>query len=77
MATREQTVAAIKNLKAIKASANSKKIIDKVIVFQSLNKALLSFNYVIATSNRKRFLQKPIHNNFKKFFNYLDSVVWC
>jgi len=55
------------NQKAVKASASSKKIIDKAIVFQSLNKALLSFNYVIATSNRRRFLQKPNHNNFIKF----------
>lgn len=61
------------NQKAIKASANSKKIIDKVIVFQSLNKALLSFNYVIATSNRKRFLQKPSHNNFNKFFKEIPT----
>ena len=56
------------NQKAIKASANSRKIIDNVVVFESLNKALLSFNYVVATSNRKRFLQKPIYNNFIKFF---------
>ena len=57
------------NQKAIQASANSKNIINNAIVFKSLNKALLSFNYAIATTNRKRFLQKPIHNNFKKFFN--------
>ena len=56
------------NQKAIKASANSKRILDKVSVFKSLNKALLSFNYVIATSNRKRFLHKPVYNNFIKFF---------
>ena len=56
------------NQKAIKASANSKRIIDKVIVFKSLNKALLSFNYVIATSNRKRFLQKPFFNCFNNLF---------
>ena len=61
------------NQKAIKASANSKKIIYNAIVFKSLNKALLTFNYVIATTNRKRFLQKPIHNNFKKFFKEIPT----
>ena len=61
------------NQKAIKASANSKKIIYNAIVFKSLNKALLSFNYAIATTNRKRFLQKPIHNNFKKFFKEIPT----
>ena len=61
------------NQKAIKASANSKKIICNAIVFKSLNTALLSFNYAIATTNRKRFLQKPIHNNFKKFFKEIPT----
>ena len=55
------------NQKAIDSSANSKAILDKVRVFDSLNKALFSFNYVIATSSRKRYLQKPLYNNFSKF----------
>ena len=38
----------------------------------SLNKALKSFNYVIATSSRKRFLQKPHINNFKSFFSKIS-----
>ena len=61
------------NQKAIKAAANSKKIIDKVVVFLSLKKALLSFSYVIATSSRKRFLQKPNYNNFIKFFKEIPT----
>ena len=56
------------NKKAIDSSANSKNILKKVKVFNSLNKALFSFDYVIATSNRNRFLKKPIHNDFVGLF---------
>ena len=57
------------NKKAINTSANSKIILSKVKVFNSLKKALLSFNYIIATSNRNRFLQKPTNNIFLELFN--------
>lgn len=54
---------------AIKSSANSKKIILKTKVFQSLNESLSDFHYVVATSSRKRFLKKPHQNNMKKLFD--------
>jgi tRNA/rRNA methyltransferase len=53
---------------AIKSSANSRDIIFKAKVFQSLNDALSNFHFIIATSNRKRFLNKPHQNNMEKLF---------
>ena len=61
------------NVKAIKASANSKDIFKNVKIFKSLNESLLTFNHVIATSNRKRFLQKPFYNNFDKAFKKINT----
>ncbi len=57
------------NEKAIKSSANSKIILNKVKIFDSLKKALSSFNYIVATSNRNRYLQKPTNNIFLELFN--------
>ncbi|MDC0037291.1 RNA methyltransferase [Alphaproteobacteria bacterium] len=53
---------------AIKSSANSKKIILNAKIYNNLDKALDSFHYVIATSNRGRFLNKPSHNNVNRLF---------
>ncbi|MDC0192254.1 RNA methyltransferase [Alphaproteobacteria bacterium] len=53
---------------AIKSSANSKKIILNAKIYNNLNKALDGFNYVIATSNRKRFLNKPSLSNVNRLF---------
>ena len=53
---------------AIKSSANSKKIILKAKVFKSLNEALSNFHFIIATSNRKRFLNKPHQNDVEELF---------
>ena len=61
------------NKKSIDSSANSKKILNQVSVFQSLNKALLSFDYVVATSNRKRFLQKPFFSSFSSLFKNIPT----
>ncbi|MDC0195014.1 hypothetical protein OAJ82_01965 [Alphaproteobacteria bacterium] len=55
------------NQTAIDSSSNSKKIIEKTKIYNSLDDALSNFNYVIATSNRKRFLQKIYVNDHKKF----------
>ena len=49
---------------SVKSSANSKNIILKAKVYESLNVALSDFYFVIATSNRKRFLKKTMSNNF-------------
>ena len=53
---------------AIKSSANSKKIILNAKIYNNLDKALESFNYVVATSNRRRFLNKPILSNMNSLF---------
>ena len=60
------------NEKAYDVSANANKIIEDAKIFTTLSKALKSFNYVIATSSRKRFLQKPHINNFKSFFSKIS-----
>ena len=56
------------NEKAINSSANSKIILSKIKIFSSLKKALSSFNYIVATSNRNRFLHKPTSNIFLELF---------
>ena len=54
---------------SLKTSANSRKIIDKTIVYESLKDALSDFNFIVATSSRKRFLQKTCEDNFTDLFN--------
>ena len=54
---------------SLQSSVNSKKIIFKTKVFETLNEALSSFNFIVATSNRKRFLNKPFQNDFTKLFD--------
>ena len=61
------------NIKAINASANAKIILKNATVFNNINEALSSFHYVIATSARKRFLQKPCQNNFSLLFNEIPK----
>jgi len=56
------------NKMALQSAANSKIIISNAKVYNSLNAALSKFNYVIATSNRKRFLQKPLKTDFCDLF---------
>jgi tRNA/rRNA methyltransferase len=53
---------------AIQSSANSKEIISNAKVFKSLNEALSDFHFIVATSNRKRFLNKPHQSNMEKLF---------
>ena len=54
---------------AVQSAANSKKIILKAKVYTSINKALSKFHYIVATSNRKRLLQKSHQNNMNKLFS--------
>ena len=54
---------------AIKASANSKNIIQKAKIFTSVEESLLNFHFVVAMSARKRFLQKPYQNNMNRLFD--------
>jgi len=58
---------------AINASANSKPIIQKSKIYNSIEEALLNFHFVIAMSARKRFLQKPYQNNFNKLFEQFPT----
>ena len=57
------------NKKSLDSAANSKSIINNVKVYENLNIALSNFNYAIATSNRRRFLNKPFYKNLSKCFN--------
>ena len=58
---------------AINTSANSKSIIKKAKVFNSLEKALFKFNFVVAMSARKRFLQKPYQDNINQLFEQFPT----
>ena len=62
------------NKMALQSAANSKIIISKAKVYNSLNAALSKFNYVIATSNRKRFLQKPLKTDFGCLFESIPQT---
>ena len=46
------------------SAKHGKNIIKKAKNFNSLNEAVSKFNFVIATTNRKRFLTKKTYNNF-------------
>ena len=59
---------------ALQSAANSKIIVNKAKVYNSLNAALSKFNYVIATSNRKRFLQKPLKTDFHDLFESIPKT---
>ena len=59
--------------KAINASANSKSIIHKSKIYNSVEEALLDFNFVVAMSARKRFLQKPFQNNTNQLFEQFPN----
>ncbi len=52
------------NKKSLDSAKSAKNIIKKVKVYNSLELALSKFNYVVATTNRKRFLEKKILNSF-------------
>ena len=58
---------------SLKSSANSSKIISNTKIFKSLDEALKKFNFVIATSNRKRFLEKPYKENISTLFDSLPT----
>ena len=62
------------NKMALQSAANSKIIISKAKVYNSQNTALSKFNYVIATSNRKRFLQKPLKTDFCDLFESIPQT---
>ncbi len=57
---------------ALDSAAKGIKIIENLKVFNSLEDALSTFNYAIATSSRKRFLNKPHINKFKNIFKKIS-----
>ena len=61
------------------AAKHGKNIIKKAKNFNSLNEAVSKFNFVIATTNRKRFLTKKTYNNFsdlkKKIINFKNTAI--
>ena len=61
------------NQKAIDSSANAKVIINKTKIFDSINEAVANYNFVIATSARKRFLRKPHKKDFVTLFKELPN----
>ena len=54
---------------ATNTAANSKNIIQKTKVFNSIEDALLDFHYVVAMSARRRYLQKPYQKDIQELFN--------
>ena len=58
---------------SVKSSANSKNIILKAKVYESLDVALSDFYFVIATSNRKRFLKKTMINDSNELNNLFPN----
>ena len=61
------------------SAKHGKNIIKKAKNFNSLNEAVSKFNFVIATTNRKRFLTKKTYNNFsdlkKKIINFKNTAI--
>ena len=61
------------NNKTINASKKAKKIIKNIKVYSSLENAISNFTYVIATTNRKRYLEKKSTSDFKYLKNKINS----
>jgi len=57
------------NDKSINAAKKANSIISKAKVYNTINDALKKFTFVIATTNRNRFLNKKNTNNFKDIIN--------
>ena len=58
---------------SLKSSKKGKKIIFKTKIFKTLPEALERFNFVIATTNRKRFLETKTINSFKSLNTYINN----
>ena len=53
------------NSKSINAAKKATKIIKNIKVYNELEDALSNFSYVVATTNRGRYLEKNLTNDFK------------
>ncbi len=61
------------NNKSINSAKKANQIISKAKIYSSLNEALKKFTYVIATTNRTRFVNKKSISNFKYISNILNN----
>ena len=59
------------NKKSLESSKQAKTIIKNTKVFNSLPEALSKFQFVVATTNRKRFLEKKIINSFSSLNRFV------
>ena len=59
------------NKKSLESSKQAKTIIKNTKVFNSLPEALSRFQFVVATTNRKRFLEKKIINSFSSLNRFV------
>ena len=59
------------NKKSLESSKKAKTIIINTKVFNSLPEALSKFQFVVATTNRKRFLEKKIINSFSSLNRFV------
>ena len=60
------------NNKSINAAKKANTIISNIKVYNNLAKALSKFTYVIATTNRKRYLEKQSTSDFKYLKNKIN-----
>ena len=60
------------NNKTINAAKKANSIIKNIKVFSSLEDAISNFTYVIATTNRKRYLEKQSTSDFKYLKNKIN-----
>jgi len=61
------------NKKSLQASKHASSIIKKTKVYQSLDLAVSKFHYIIATTNRKRFLEKKNIISFNILNKYINT----
>ena len=61
------------NNKTINAAKKANSIIKNIKVFSSLEDAISNFTYVIATTNRKRYLEKKSTSDFKYLKNKINT----
>ena len=59
------------NKKSLESSKQANIIIKNTKVFNSLPEALSKFQFVVATTNRKRFLEKKVIKSFSSFNRFV------
>ncbi len=61
------------NKQTINVAKKAKNILNNAKVYKNLDEALKNYTYVISTTNRKRYLDKPVTNNFKKIDKAINN----